>query len=90
VDRWYHSASVLSSRCWNDSAGIAKAQCASCPGEPKEIASVVDFLVSDAASFVTGATIDVNGGSSPIYARRMSVGRKHLGEFVLHDDAKAI
>ena len=27
-----------------------------------EIASVVDFLVSDAASFITCATIDVNGG----------------------------
>ena len=32
-------------------------------GEPEEIASVVDFLVSDAASFVTCATIDVNGGA---------------------------
>jgi 3-oxoacyl-[acyl-carrier protein] reductase len=32
-------------------------------GEPDEIASVVDFLVSDAASFVTCSTIDVNGGS---------------------------
>ena len=31
-------------------------------GEPEEIASVVDFLVGDAASFVTCATIDVNGG----------------------------
>lgn len=31
-------------------------------GEPEEIASVVDFLVSDAASFVTCATIDANGG----------------------------
>jgi NAD(P)-dependent dehydrogenase (short-subunit alcohol dehydrogenase family) len=29
---------------------------------PDEIAAVVDFLVSDRASFVTGATIDVNGG----------------------------
>jgi NAD(P)-dependent dehydrogenase (short-subunit alcohol dehydrogenase family) len=31
-------------------------------GQPEEIASVVDFLVSDAASYVTCATIDVNGG----------------------------
>jgi NAD(P)-dependent dehydrogenase (short-subunit alcohol dehydrogenase family) len=29
---------------------------------PAEIAAVVVFLASDAASFVTGATIDVNGG----------------------------
>jgi 3-oxoacyl-[acyl-carrier protein] reductase len=33
------------------------------PGEPEEIASVVDFLVSDAASFVTCTTIEVSGGS---------------------------
>ena len=32
-------------------------------GEPDEIATVVDFLVSDAASFITCATIDVNGGA---------------------------
>lgn len=32
-------------------------------GDPEEIASVVDFLVSDAASFVTCTTIEVSGGA---------------------------
>ena len=40
----------------------AKASALGRSGEPEEIASVVDFLVSDAASFITCATIDVNGG----------------------------
>jgi len=31
-------------------------------GETEEVASVVVFLCSDEASFITGATIDVNGG----------------------------
>jgi 3-oxoacyl-[acyl-carrier protein] reductase len=31
-------------------------------GKADEIAAVVEFLASDAASFMTGATIDVNGG----------------------------
>lgn len=32
-------------------------------GEPEEIAAVVDFLVSDAASFVTCTTIEASGGA---------------------------
>lgn len=31
-------------------------------GQPIEVAYVVDFLASDRASFINGATIDVNGG----------------------------
>jgi 3-oxoacyl-[acyl-carrier protein] reductase len=31
-------------------------------GQPEEIAAAVRYLVSDAAAFVTGATLDINGG----------------------------
>ena len=31
-------------------------------GQPKEIAKVVSFLLSDDASFITGAAIPVDGG----------------------------
>lgn len=32
-------------------------------GQPSDVASLISFLAGDAASFITGATIDVNGGS---------------------------
>lgn len=31
-------------------------------GEPDEVAAVVEFLATDASSYVTGTTVDVNGG----------------------------
>lgn len=32
-------------------------------GKPQDVAGVVEFLVSDSASYLTGVTIDVNGGN---------------------------
>jgi 3-oxoacyl-[acyl-carrier protein] reductase len=31
--------------------------------DPQEIARVIAFLASDGASYMTGATVDVNGGA---------------------------
>jgi 3-oxoacyl-[acyl-carrier protein] reductase len=32
------------------------------PGRPEEVAALVSFLLSDDAGYITGATLDVNGG----------------------------
>ena len=34
-------------------------------GEPEEIAAVVTFLVSERTVFITGTTIQIDGGSYP-------------------------
>jgi len=33
------------------------------PGEPQEVANAIAFLASDKASFISGATLEVDGGS---------------------------
>jgi NAD(P)-dependent dehydrogenase (short-subunit alcohol dehydrogenase family) len=35
-------------------------------GEPEEVANVITFLVSDAASYVTGSSIHLDGGMSGV------------------------
>jgi NAD(P)-dependent dehydrogenase (short-subunit alcohol dehydrogenase family) len=50
------------------------------PGEPDEVASVVLFLVSDAASYLMGTVIDVDGGAG--------IGSRFLGASVPDEDIR--
>lgn len=43
-------------RCWTDMTPMGRC------GEPSEVASVVLFLASDAASYVTGCVLSIDGG----------------------------
>jgi len=47
----------------NASLGIVKASALGRPGTAEELASVIVFLCSDAARFVTGADLLVDGGA---------------------------
>ena len=53
---------VLKARTPEETARVAAAIPVRRLGEPREIADAVVFLASDAAAFITGATLDVNGG----------------------------
>ena len=53
---------VLKARTPEETARVAAAIPVRRLGEPREIADAVVFLASDAAAFVNGAKLDVNGG----------------------------
>jgi NAD(P)-dependent dehydrogenase (short-subunit alcohol dehydrogenase family) len=57
---------VLAARTPEETARVAAAIPLGRLGHPAEIAEAILFLASDAASFVTGAVLDVNGGQEMV------------------------
>jgi citronellol/citronellal dehydrogenase len=61
-------ASPRSVEAWNaaglDPATMARTIPLGRPGTPDEIANMIVFFASDAASYITGQTVAVNGGPS--------------------------
>jgi NAD(P)-dependent dehydrogenase (short-subunit alcohol dehydrogenase family) len=59
IETGFVSDSVSSDRIRELTAGIPLGR----PGRPDEVAATCMFLASDLSSYITGATLDVNGGS---------------------------
>jgi NAD(P)-dependent dehydrogenase (short-subunit alcohol dehydrogenase family) len=57
----YAAAKAALKRLMDDLGGIPMGR----PGTPVEVAEVVAFVVSDRASYITGAEITVDGGTVP-------------------------
>jgi hypothetical protein len=50
------------------------------PGEPDEVASLVLFLASDAATYITGEVVNIDGG--------VGVGSRFTGSSVPDEDSR--